>query len=89
MEQYKSTPKSSRLGKENKSYAGNIGSSQKRTDAINKKLSEMVEDMTHSYSQAEIAEYCSMSKQNVYQIELSAKKKMYQGLKDIYKEWYR
>jgi len=76
-------------GKENKSYAGNIGHSQKRTDAINKKLSEMVENMTHAYSQAEIAEYCLMSKQNVYQIELNAKKKMYQGLKDIYKEWYR
>ena len=49
----------------------------------------MVENMTHAYSQAEIAEYCLMSKQNVYQIELNAKKKMYQGLKDIYKEWYR
>jgi hypothetical protein len=76
-------------GKENKSYAGNIAHSQKRTDAINKKLSEMVENMTHPYTQSEIAEYCLMSKQAVYQIELKAKKKMYQGLKDIYKEWCR
>lgn len=74
-------------GKENKSYAGNIPYSQQRTDKINARLVEMVENMTHPYTQAEIAEHCAMSKQAVYQIELKAKKKMYQGLKDIYKEW--
>ena len=74
-------------GKENNSFAGNIPFNRKRTDAINKKLSEMVEDMTHPYTQAEIAEYCLMSKQAVYQIELSAKKKLREGLWDVYKEW--
>jgi hypothetical protein len=75
-------------GKENKSYAGNVPYNQQRTDNINARLVEMVENMTHPYTQAEIAEYCLMSKQAVYQIELKAKKKMYQGLKDIYKEFY-
>lgn len=74
-------------GKGYKSYAGNIPFNQERTDKINAKLKEMVENMTHPYTHSEIAEYCLLSKQAVYQIELKAKKKMRQGLKDIYKEW--
>lgn len=63
-------------GKENLSYAGNIPYSQERTDAINEKLKQMVEEMTHPHTCAEIAEYCIMSKQAVYQIEKRAMRKI-------------
>ena len=76
-----------KISKENKSYAGNIPYNKNRTDKINAKLEEMVENMTHSYTHSEIAEYCLMSKQAVYQIELKAKRKMRLGLWDVYKEW--
>ncbi len=36
----------------------------------------MVENMTHPHTCAEIAEYCLMSKQAVYQIEKRAMKKI-------------
>lgn len=76
-----------KIGKENKSYAGNVKKTGARTKKINDKLKEMVESMTHSYTHSEIAEYCLMSKQAVYQIELKAKRKMRLGLWDVYKEW--
>lgn len=63
-------------GKENLSYAGNVPCSQARTDAINEKLKQMVKEMTHPYTCAEIAEFCLLSKQAVYQIEKKAMRKI-------------
>lgn len=68
--------KKGKKGKENRSFAGNLGSSHKRTKEINSKLREMVSKMTHPHTCSEIAEYCLMSKQAVYQIEKSAMKKI-------------
>lgn len=63
-------------GKENRSFAGNIPYTQARTDTINKKLRQMVNEMTHPHTCSEIAEYCVMSKQAVYQIEKRAMRKI-------------
>ena len=69
-------PATGKRGKENRSYAGNVKKTGARTKKINGKLKEMVENMTHPHTCAEIAEYCLMSKQAVYQIEKSAMKKI-------------
>lgn len=68
--------KKGKRGKENRSYAGNVKKTGVRTKKINSKLKEMVENMTHPHTCAEIAEYCLMSKQAVYQIEKRAMKKI-------------
>jgi len=73
-------------GKENRSYAGNVKKTGVRTKKINEKLSEMVDNMTHPHTCAEIAEYCVMSKQAVYQIEKKAMRKIANKYPELKKE---
>ena len=54
------------------SFAGNIPTNPKRTEEINQRLRDLVKIATRPMTFAEIAEYCGMSKQAVYQIEKSA-----------------
>lgn len=59
-----------------KSFVGDIPYSNRRHDEINQKLRELVEITEGTLTQIEIAEYCGMSKQAVYQIEKSACRKI-------------
>lgn len=73
---------------ENKSYAGDVPRSKARTDAINKRLAKMVDEMTHPYTCAEIAEFCLLSKQAVYQIEKKAFRKIANKYPELKEELY-
>tara|TARA_S200000501_G_C20401481_1_gene559421 strand:+ start:80 stop:328 length:249 start_codon:yes stop_codon:yes gene_type:complete len=71
---------------ENRSYVGNIPTSAKRHEQINNRLKEMVAISTAPQTQAEIAEFCGMSKQMVYQIEKKALRKIAKKFPDLLQE---
>ena len=70
-----------------KSFVGNIPPSPERTKEIDKRLNEMVKNAHRPHTLTEIAKFCGMSKQAVYQIELRAIKKARKKLIEIYEEW--
>lgn len=69
-----------------KSYAPNAIYTAKRSAEINAKLQEMVEKDLGPLTCDAIAQYCGMSKQNVYQIEKRALKRVRFLLKDALSE---
>lgn len=69
-----------------KSFVGDIPSSNKRHNDINEKLRELAEKTDGTLTQIEIAEYCGMSKQAVYQIEKSACRKIAKKFPELKEE---
>lgn len=74
------------MQKNNKSYSPNAKYTAKRSAEIDAKLSEMVDQDMGPLSCDAIAQYCGMSKQNVYQIEKKALKRVRYKLRHILSE---
>lgn len=71
-----------------KSYAGNVPKTADRTKQIDERLAELAAKTEGTLSFSEIAEYCGMSKQAVYQIEKGALRKIAVKYPELREELY-
>lgn len=71
-----------------RSYVGDVPASPGRTKEIDEKLAELAAKTEGTLSFSEIAEYCGMSKQAVYQIEKKALRKIAVKYPELREELY-